>query len=142
MTEGRPEISTGTPAEPGPDELAQRAQRADRATRGALAAILGLEALVILLVPRALAFSAGGLGVTRTVVLIVLALVTVLAAGLVRRPWGIGLGSALQVPFTLIGIWLLAMFIVAGIFIAVWVRLLVLRRDLVGTDGGWRILYS
>ena len=142
MTEGRPEISTGTPAEPGPDELAQRAQRADRATRGALAAILGLEALVILLVPRALAFSAGGLGVTRTVVLIVLALVTVLAAGLVRRPWGIGLGSALQVPFTLIGIWLLVMFIVAGIFIAVWVRLLVLRRDLVGTDGGWRILYS
>lgn len=142
MTEGRPETSTGTPVEAGPDDRAQRARRADRATRGALAAVLALEALVILLVPRALAFSSGGLGVTRTVLLIVLALVTVLAAGLVRRPWGIGLGSALQVPFTLIGIWLLVMFIVAGIFIAVWVRLLVLRRDLVGTNGGWRILYS
>ena len=37
-------------------------RRADRATRGALAAVLGLEAVVTLLVPRALAFTDGGLG--------------------------------------------------------------------------------
>ena len=43
----------------------ERIARADRATRGSLAAILGLEAVVTLLVPRALAFSSGGLASPR-----------------------------------------------------------------------------
>jgi hypothetical protein len=64
------------------------------------------------------------------------------AAGLLRRPWGIGFGSVLQVLFVLTGIWLLPMLIVGAIFAAVWGRLLFLRRDLVGTPGGWRILCS
>jgi hypothetical protein len=42
----------------------------------------------------------------------------------------------------LTGVWLLAMLIVGVIFAAVWGRLLVLRRDLLGTPGGWRILCS
>jgi hypothetical protein len=124
------------------DTRAERARRADRATRGALAALLGLEAVVTLLVPRALAFSDGGLGVTRTVLLIVLAVVMVAAAGVQRRPWGIGIGSVLQVLFVLTGIWLLTMLFVGAIFAAIWVRVLFLRRDLVGTPGGWRILAS
>ncbi len=123
-------------------QRAQRAQRADRATRGALAGVLGLEAVVTLLVPRALAFSDGGLGVAKTVMLVALALVMIAAAGLLRRSWGIGLGSALQVLFVLTGIWLVAMLIIAAIFAGVWGRLLFLRRDLVGTPGGWRILTS
>ena len=127
---------------PSPEELADRRRRADRATRGALAGVLGLEAVVTLLVPRALAFSAGGLGVTRTVLLVALATLLVLAAGLLRRSWGIGAGTALQLVFLMTGVWLLAMFLVGAIFAAVWVRLLVLRRDLVGTPGGWRLLVS
>lgn len=95
-----------------------------------------------LLVPRALAFSDGGLGVTRTVLLIVLAVVLVAAAGLQRRSWGIGVGSVLQVVFLLTGIWLLTMLVVGAIFAAIWVRVLFLRRDLVGTPGGWRMLAS
>jgi hypothetical protein len=126
----------------GADDAAQRAHRADRATRGALAGVLGLEAVVTLLVPRALAFSDGGLGVAKTVVLVALAVLMVAAAGLLRRSWGIGIGSALQVLFVLTGIWLLAMLIVGAIFAAIWGRLLFLRRDLVGTPGGWRILSS
>ena len=123
-------------------DLAERRVRANKATRGALAGVLGLEAVVTLLVPRALAFSDGGLGVTRTVLLVVLAVLMIAAAGLLRRPWGIGAGSALQVLFVLTGIWLLVMLFIGAVFAAVWVRLLVLRRDLVATPGGWRMLYS
>jgi hypothetical protein len=119
--------------------LAERAKRTDRMTRGALAGVLGLEAVVTLLVPRAIAFTTG-LGLTRTTVLIGLAVVLIAAAGLVRRPWGIGLGSALQVAFVLTGIMLPAMFVVGAIFLAIWARLLWLRHELIGAPGGWRIL--
>jgi hypothetical protein len=128
--------------EPTPEQYAERARRADRATRGALAGVLGLQAVVILLLPRALAFSDAGLGVAKTVVLIVFAVGLVVAAGMVRRPWGIGLGSVLQVPFVLTGIWIWGMFIVGAMFVAIWLYLLKLRHDLVGTPGGARMLVS
>jgi hypothetical protein len=135
-----------TPAEnpessDGPDD-AERAQRADRSTRAAMAGVLGLEAVVVLLVPRALAFSEGGLGTAKTVVLIVLAVLMVAGAGVIRRPWGIGVGSVLQVLFLISGGWLWALLVIAVIFAAVWGRLLLLRRDLVGTPTGWRMLIS
>jgi hypothetical protein len=124
------------------EDEADRVRRANRATRGAMAGVLGLEAVVTLLVPRALAFSDGGLGVAKTLTLVVLAVVMIAAAGLLRRPWGIGFGSVLQVLFVLTGIWLLAMLIIGVLFAAVWGRLLLLRRELLGTPGGWRILVS
>jgi hypothetical protein len=124
------------------EDEADRIRRANRATRGAMAGVLGLEAVVTLLVPRALAFSEGGLGVAKTLTLVVLALLMIAAAGLLRRPWGIGFGSILQVLFVLTGIWLLAMLIIGVLFAAVWARLLLLRRELLGTPGGWRILVS
>lgn len=128
--------------DPSRAQEADRAQRADRATRGALAGVLGLEAVVTLLVPRALAFTDGGLGVVKTVLLVALAVCMVVAAAVVRRPWGIGAGTALQLLFLLTGIWLWGMLIVAAIFAAVWVRLLLLRHELLGTRAGWRMLYS
>ena len=132
----------GTSLTPTPEQIAERAVRANRATRGALAGVLALEALVTLLVPRALAFTSTGLGVTRTVLLLSLAALMIVAAGLVRRPFGIGFGSALQVLFVLTGVMLVAMFVVGVIFAAIWVRLLMLRHELVGTPGGWRLLVS
>jgi hypothetical protein len=128
--------------EPTAEQRAERAARADRATRGALAAVLGLEALVVLLVPRAIAFTDTGLGGTRAGLLIALAVIMVAAAGLMRRPWGIGLGSLLQLPFILTGVWLTAMFVIAAIFATIWLSLLNLRRELVGTPGGIRMLAS
>jgi hypothetical protein len=128
--------------EPTPEQYAERARRADRATRGALAGVLGLEALVVLLVPRAIAFTSTGLGVTRTVALLALAAVMIVAAGLQRRSFGIGVGSFLQLPYLLTGVWLLAMFVVAAVFIAIWLRLLYLRHELVGTPTGLRLLVS
>ena len=131
-------------APPGPtqEQIAERAARANRATRGALAGILALEALVTLLVPRAIAFTEAGLGGTRTAILIGLAVVLAVAAGLVRRPFGIGLGSALQLAFIATGIFIAAMFAVGVVFAAIWGYLLKLRHELVGTPGGVRALVS
>jgi hypothetical protein len=127
---------------PTPQQVAERARRADKATRGALAGVLGLEALIALLVPRAIAFTDTGLGGVRAGLLIALAVVMVLAAGMMRRSWGIAVGSVLQIPFVLTGAWLTAMFVVGAIFVAIWLYLLTLRHELVGTPGGARMLVS
>jgi hypothetical protein len=124
------------------EQFAERAARADKATRGALAGVLALEALVVLLMPRAIAFTATGLGGTRTALLIGLAVVMVTAAALQRRSWGIGVGSILQLAFILTGILLAAMFVIAAIFATIWLYLLNLRHELVGTPGGVRMLVS
>jgi hypothetical protein len=128
-------------AEPTPEQYAERASRANKASRRALAAVLGLEALVVLLIPRAIAFTTG-LGPVRTGICIGLAVVLAVAAGLVRRPWGIGLGSCLQLVFLATGIMIATMFLVAALFIAVWLRILMFRHDVVGTPGGLRLLLS
>jgi hypothetical protein len=127
------------PVGPTPEQYAERARRANKATRGALAGVLGLEALVVLLIPRAVAFTTG-LGPVRTTICIGLAVVLILAAALLRRPWGIGIGSVLQIAFTATGFMIGAMFLVGALFIAIWLRLLMLRHEIVGTPGGLRML--
>lgn len=127
---------------PTAEQVAARAARANRATRGALAGILVLEALVTALVPRGIAYTEAGLGTTRTVILLVLAGIMVLAAGLVRRPFGIGFGTVLQVAFIATGVFLGAMFVVGVIFAGIWAYLLKLRHELVGTPGTLRGLIS
>src|SRR4051794_245915 len=134
-----PEPVPGPAPEPTPEQFAERAHRADKASRPVLAAILGLEALVTLLIPRAIAFTTG-LGPVRTSICIGLAVVLVGAAGLVRRPWGIAMGSALQVAFFATGILIATMFLVAALFMAVWLRVLMFRHEVVGSPGGLRML--
>jgi hypothetical protein len=126
-------------AEPTPEQYAERARRADKASRGALAGVLGFEALVTLLIPRTIAFTTG-LGPVRTGICIGLAVVLLAGAALVRRPWGIGLGSGLQVPFLATGGLIATMFLVAALFIAVWLRILMFRHEVVGSPGGVRML--
>lgn len=122
--------------------LDARRTKANRATRGVLAAVLCLEALVVLLVPRAIAQTSTGLNTAKTLVLVVLAVVLVATGFLLRRRWGIGLGSALQVAVLATGIWTAVMFAVGIIFVAIWVWVLTMRRDLVGTPGGVRMFVS
>jgi hypothetical protein len=126
-------------AEPTAEQYEERARRADKASRGALAGVLGLEALVVLLIPRTIAFTTG-LGPVRTGICIGLAVIFVCAAALVRRPWGIGLGSGLQVAFLATGALIVTMFLVAALFIAVWLRILLFRHEVVGSPGGARML--
>lgn len=125
--------------EPTPEQYAERAQRADKASRRALAAALGIEAVVALLIPRAIAFTTG-LGPVRTGICIGLAALLVLAAGLMRRPWGIGLGSGMQVALFATGIMIATMFLIGALFIAIWLRILMFRHEVVGTPGGLRML--
>jgi hypothetical protein len=136
---GRPSEAAGEPSQPTPEQYAERARRADKASRGALAGVLGLEALVVLLIPRTIAFSSA-LGPVRTGICIGLAVVLVAAAALVRRPWGIGLGSGLQVAVLATGGLIATMFLVAALFIAVWLRILMFRHEVVGSPSGVRML--
>ncbi|HEY2985800.1 MAG TPA: DUF4233 domain-containing protein [Jatrophihabitantaceae bacterium] len=128
--------------QPTEEQIAERRVRVNRATRGALAAVLALEAFAVLLVPRAIAQTPTGLGGLKTGLLIGLAAVLVGAAFVQRRRWGIAVGSLVQVPFVAVGVWVHA-FLVAGVlFVGVWLYLLNIRHDLVGTPGGPRMLIS
>jgi hypothetical protein len=127
--------------QPTPEQIAERARRADKGTRNAMAAILGLEMVVVLLIPRTIAFTTG-LGPVRTGVCFAVAALLLFGAAVTRRSWGIGLGSVLQVVFTATGFLIGTMFLIGAIFIAIWLRLLMLRHDIVGTPGGPRMLVS
>lgn len=127
--------------QPTPEQIAKRARRADKGTRNAMAAILGLEMVVVLLIPRTIAFTTG-LGPVRTGVCFAVAALLLFGAAVTRRSWGIGLGSVLQVVFTATGFLIGTMFLIGAIFIAIWLRLLMLRHDIVGTPGGLRMLTS
>lgn len=140
----RPEQEDGldqadAPGEPTPEQYAERARRADKASRGALAGVLGLQAVVVLLIPRTIAFTTG-LGPVRTGICIGLALLLVLGAALLRRSWGIGFGSVLQIAFVATGFLIATMFLVGALFVAVWLRILMFRHEVVGSPGGVRML--
>jgi hypothetical protein len=119
-----------------------RQGKANRACRGTLAAVLTLEAFVMLLVPRAIAQTTTGLTTAKTLVLVGFAVVLVCVGALLRRPWGIAVGSALQVLVLATGFWEPTLFLVAVCFIGIWLWTLNLRHQLVGTPGGIRMLYS
>jgi hypothetical protein len=110
--------------------------RAGRALRGAAAAVLLLEGITVLFVPRAIAQTAAGLGGVRLTLLLVLALVLVLASGVQRRPRGLEIGTALQVPLLLTGLIDAAMWFVGGVFVLIWLYLLQVRKDLLGSVFG------
>lgn len=124
------------------DELAGRRRKADRALRGGLAALLCLEAFVVLLVPRAIAQTSQGLSVTKVLLLVALAVLLVACGFLLRRPWGIGLGSALQLAVAATVVLIPALAVVVVIFVLLWLYLLRTRQQLVGTPSGWRMLIS
>jgi len=98
-----------------------RPRRARSVTEMLLSIVLGLEAVLIFFVtltvyglkalPAGYAFGGGA-------VLVVLLLA---AAAVLRFPWGVWFGWALQVVLLATGLLLPALYIVAAIFIAIWV---------------------
>jgi hypothetical protein len=110
--------------------------RAGRALGGAAAAILVLEGIVTLFVPRGIAQADGGLGGGRLTYLLVLAVVLFLAAGVQRRPHGVLIGTVLQVPLLLTGLFNSVMWFVAGAFVLIWLYLLQVRKELLGSPFG------
>lgn len=107
--------------------------RAARALGGAAAAVLLLEGIATLFVPRGIAQDGIGLTGTRLAVLLVLAVALILACGLQRRPQGLVVGTVLQVPLLLTGLLNGVMWIVGGVFVLIWLYLLQVRKDLLGS---------
>jgi hypothetical protein len=89
------------PPEPTPEELAERAARADKSISRALAGVLWLEAVCVLLVPRAIAQTSVGLTGVKTGLLIGFAIVLVAAGILVCRRVGL---AAAHVRYSSVGI--------------------------------------
>jgi len=110
--------------------------RAGRALGGAAAAILLLEGIAVLFVPRGIAQTDDGLTGFRLTVLLVLALLLILASGLQRRPQGLLIGTVLQVPLLLTGLFNSVMWFVAGAFVLIWLYLLQVRKELLGSPFG------
>lgn len=104
--------------------------RAERALRGAAAAVLLLEGITVLFVPRGVA-PEGVTGLQLTLVF-VLAAVLVLSSGVQRRPQGVLVGTALQVPLLLTGLLTTVMWFLGGLFVLLWLYLLQLRKELLG----------
>jgi hypothetical protein len=110
--------------------------RAGRALNGAAAGILALEGIATLFVPRGIAQSGDGLTGGRLTYLLVLAVVLILAAGIQRRPRGLLLATALQVPLLLTGLFSSVMWLIAGAFVLIWLYLLQVRKELLGSPFG------
>jgi Protein of unknown function (DUF4233) len=100
--------------------------------RGVYAATLTLEAIVValaLLVLPKFGEGATPFGVT---VISALAVAMVVAAGLQRRPWGLGFALALQAVMIVCGLLVPALGVMGVVFALVWAGILLLRRDLMG----------
>jgi hypothetical protein len=110
--------------------------RAAQALAGAAAGILVLEGIATLFVPRGIAQTGEGLTGGRLTYLLVLAVVLILAAGVQRRPWGLIVATVLQVPLLVTGLFDGVMWIVAGAFVLIWLYLLQVRRELLGSPFG------
>ena len=107
--------------------------RAARALNGGAAAVLVLEAVVVLFVPRGIAQAGPGLTGFRLTYLLTLAVLLILAAGVQRRPRGLIIGTVLQVPLVLTGLFNSVLWLIGGIFALLWLYLLQLRRDMLGS---------
>lgn len=103
-----------------------------KGVRGVFAATLVLEAIVVglaLLVLPKFGEGATPLGVATIGGVAVLMIV---AAGLQRRSWGLGLVLALQVATIACGLFVPVLGVLGGVFALVWIGLLLLRRDVAG----------
>ncbi len=110
--------------------------RAGRALGGAAAGILVLEGIAVLFVPRGIAQTGDGLTGERLALLLTLSLVLILSAGVQRRPQGVLIGTVLQVPLLLTGLINSVMWFLGGVFVLIWLYLLQVRKDLLGSPFG------
>ena len=121
---------TTTPVGDTDPVAARRPRRARSTSESLLSIVLGLEAILVFFVmltafglkalPPGPAFG-GGLG---------LIVALVLVAGLLRFRWGVWLGWVLQAVLVATGIFLPVMFVVAAVFVAIWIYCFVKGRQL------------
>lgn len=104
----------------------------ERAVRGLGAAVLILEALVLVLAIQPIRVVGGGLGGATVAAVVALAVVAVLLAGLVRRPWAWHGGTVLQGLLMLAGLLHWSLLLLGVIFALVWAYALHVRRVILG----------
>jgi hypothetical protein len=101
--------------------------------RGVFAAVLVLEAIAVALSMLVLPKDDPGTNSIAVALITALAVLMVLAAGLQRRPWGLGVALGLQVATIVVGLVLVPALAVMGVvFALVWAGILWLRRDVKG----------
>jgi hypothetical protein len=100
--------------------------------RGVFAATLVLESIVVALALLVLSKFGAGATAPAATVIVVLAVAMVVAAGVQRRPWGLGLALGLQVVMMACGLLVPALGVMGVVFALVWGGLLLLRRDVAG----------
>jgi hypothetical protein len=96
------------------------------AVRGVAMGTLILESIVVLLAIAPLDVMYGITG-TQVGVLVGIAVACLLVCGLLRRPWGWHVGTALQVAVILTGFYLATMFVLGAVFLLIWLYLVRLR---------------
>ena len=96
------------------------------AVRGVAMGTLILESIVVLLAIAPLDVLYGITG-TQVGVLVGIAVACLLVCGLLRRPWGWHVGTALQVAVILTGFYLATMFVLGAVFLLIWLYLVRLR---------------
>ena len=98
--------------------------------RGVFAVVLVLEAIVVLLALLVFARFGSGPASVGVAVIVGLAVLMVVGAGLQRRPWGLGFALVLQLATIVAGFVLVTPLGVVGVvFVLVWAGLLLMRRD-------------
>lgn len=100
-----------------------------------LATVLAGQAIVIFfgaLVARG--FAGNDSSATPFIVMCVLSVASILAAGLVRRPGGVIVGWAVQIATLLCGFLVPMMFLVGAIFIGLWLLCLRVGRQVDGAE--------
>ncbi|WP_214402447.1 DUF4233 domain-containing protein [Pseudonocardia lacus] len=98
--------------------------------RGVYAAVLVLEAITVALSMLVLPKDDPGTNSIAITLITALAVLMVVAAGLQRRPWGLGLALGLQVATIAVGLALVPALAVMGVvFALVWAGILWMRRD-------------
>jgi hypothetical protein len=100
--------------------------------RGVYAATLTLEAIVVGLALLVLPKFGEGATLFGVIVISALAVAMVVAAGVQRRPWGLGLALGLQAVMIVCGLLVPALGVMGVVFALVWAGILLLRRDLLG----------
>jgi hypothetical protein len=108
------------------DRPASGLRNPQAAVRGVAMGVLILEAITVLLAIAPISMMSGITG-TQVAVLVGLAVGCLLGCGLLRRPWGWHVGTALQLAITLTGFYQGAMFALGLVFLLIWAYLLRLR---------------
>jgi hypothetical protein len=127
-----PEDRDAGEATPGDAPRPSGLRNPQAAVRGLGAGTLGLEAIVLLLAIQPLRLFAGHFSGFGVGVVVALAVLCVVVAGMMKRPWAWKVGTALQVLLIVSGLLHWSLAVLGLIFGAAWAYATYVRRTILG----------